>query len=67
MKKMSKNFYLKFFLLHNFFFHMFEIQLDHLPPLCFAHAFKELGQKSLKQIVGFLVQTMTSKSPFEIN
>ena len=41
MKKISKNFALKFFLLNRFFFHMFDIQLDHLPPLCPAHAFKE--------------------------
>ena len=41
MKKISKKFYLKFFLLHRFFFHKFDIQLGHLPPLCPAHAFKE--------------------------
>ena len=41
MKKISKKFFLKFFLLHRFFFHMFDIQKEHLPPLCPAHAFKE--------------------------
>ena len=42
MKKISKNVYLKFFYyVHRFFFHMFDIQLGQLPPLCPAHAFKE--------------------------
>ena len=42
MKKISKRFYLKFFYyVHIYFFHMFDIQLDHLPSLCPAHAFKE--------------------------
>ena len=37
MKKISEKFYLKFFLLHRFFFHNFDIQLGHLPPLCPAN------------------------------
>ena len=41
MKKISKNFYLKFFLLHRFFFHMFDIQLGQLQTLSATHAFKE--------------------------
>ena len=41
MKKNSKKFYPKFSLLNRFFFHMFDIHLDHLPPLCPARAFKE--------------------------
>ena len=41
MKKKSKKLYFKFFLQHNFFFCMFDIQLGQLPPLCSAHPFKE--------------------------
>ena len=31
------------------------------------NSFQRLGQKSLKKIVGFLIQLMTPKSPFENN
>jgi hypothetical protein len=41
MKIFSKKLYLKNFLLHDFFFHMFDIQLDHFPPLSSTHPFKE--------------------------
>ena len=41
MKKNSKKFDLKFFLLHIFFFHIFDIQLGQLPQLSATHAFKE--------------------------
>ena len=41
MKKKFKKIVPKIFLLHRFFFHMFDIQLDHLPPLCPAYTFKE--------------------------
>ena len=41
MKKNSKIFYLNFFLLHRFFFHMFDIQFVQLQTLSDTHAFKE--------------------------
>ena len=41
MKKISKKFYLNFFLLHRFFFHKFDIQFVQLQTLSDTHAFKE--------------------------
>ena len=41
MKKISKKFSLNFFLLHRFFFHMFDIQFVQLQTLSDAHALKE--------------------------
>ena len=41
MKKISEKFYPIFFLLHRFFFHMFDIQLVQLQTLSDAHALKE--------------------------
>ena len=41
MKKNSKKLSLKFFLLHRFFFHMFDIQFVQLQTLSDTHAFKE--------------------------
>ena len=41
MEKNSKKFYLNLFLLHRFFFHMFDIQLGQLQTLSATHAFKE--------------------------
>ena len=41
MKKISKKSYLKFFLLHRIFFHMFDIQFVQLQTLSDAHALKE--------------------------
>ena len=41
MKKISKKLSLKIFLLHRFFFHMFDIQFVQLQTLSDAHALKE--------------------------
>ena len=41
MKIFSKNFKFQKISLHRFFFHMFDLQLDQLPPLSSTHPFKE--------------------------
>ena len=41
MKKKSKNFKIQKILLYNFFFHMFDLQLGKLPPLCTTPPFKQ--------------------------
>ena len=41
MKFFSKFFKFKKISLHTFFFHMFDLQLDQLPPLSSTHPFME--------------------------
>jgi hypothetical protein len=41
MKKISKIFKFQKISLHRFFFHMFDLQLGQLPPLCTAYPLKQ--------------------------
>ena len=52
MKKMSKFFKFQKISLHRFFFHMFDLQLDQLPPLSSTHPFKESLLVFIKRMNG---------------
>ena len=52
MKKISKIFKFQNFSLHRFFFHMFDLQLDQLPPLSSTHPFKESLLVFIKRMNG---------------
>ena len=52
MKKISKFFKFQKISLHIFFLHMFDLQLDQLPPLSSTHPFKESLLVFIKRMNG---------------